>query len=137
MRDGFVHLPGRKKNVLITGFGRNVSPEWVETALRGETAVAQAVVFGDGAAVLSRGALAVPPRDSDDAALQAAVGRGERHRCPTTRGSATGSARRADFDAGRAWPRPTAGRSAARSGTLHADALGYGRTLIPLNPEPS
>ena len=32
--DGFVHVHGRKKHVLITGFGRNVSPEWVEAALR-------------------------------------------------------------------------------------------------------
>ena len=44
---------GRKKHVLITAFGRNVSPEWVETALRSEPAIAQAVVFGDGEPALS------------------------------------------------------------------------------------
>ena len=27
--DGFLHVTGRKKNMLITGFGRNVAPEWV------------------------------------------------------------------------------------------------------------
>ena len=72
--DGFVHIAGRKKHVLITAFGRNVSPEWVETALRSEGAVLQAVVLGDGAPAL--GAVLWPTAtDLDDAALQAAVDR--------------------------------------------------------------
>jgi long-subunit acyl-CoA synthetase (AMP-forming)/pyrroloquinoline quinone (PQQ) biosynthesis protein C len=50
--DGFVHLHGRKKNVLITGYGRNVSPEWVEAVLQSQPAIAHAVVFGDGEATL-------------------------------------------------------------------------------------
>lgn len=51
--DGFVWVRGRIKHVLITAFGRNVSPEWVETALRGGPTLAQAVVFGDGEPALS------------------------------------------------------------------------------------
>lgn len=51
--DGFVHLLGRRKQVLVTAFGRNVSPEWVETALRSEPVIGQAVVFGDGQPSLS------------------------------------------------------------------------------------
>ncbi|MBG6082921.1 long-subunit acyl-CoA synthetase (AMP-forming) [Rubrivivax gelatinosus] len=50
---GFVHVVGRKKNLLITGYGRNVSPEWPETALRCQPAIAQAVVLGDGEPALS------------------------------------------------------------------------------------
>ena len=70
--DGFVHVHGRRKNVIITGFGRNVSPEWVETALRSLPLIAQAVVFGDGAPALS--AVLWPSRDAvDDAALDSAV----------------------------------------------------------------
>jgi long-chain acyl-CoA synthetase len=70
--DGFLHVTGRKKNVLITGFGRNVAPEWVETALRSESAVAEAVVFGDGEPALS--AVVWPSSaDRDDAQLQGAV----------------------------------------------------------------
>lgn len=46
--DGFLFIDGRRKNVLITAFGRNVSPEWVETALGSQPAIAQAVVMGDG-----------------------------------------------------------------------------------------
>jgi long-subunit acyl-CoA synthetase (AMP-forming) len=72
--DGFVHIAGRKKNVLITAFGRNVSPEWVETALRSDPAVLQAVVLGEGAPAL--GAVLWPTAaELDDAALQAAVDR--------------------------------------------------------------
>ncbi|MCU0923765.1 MAG: AMP-binding protein, partial [Burkholderiaceae bacterium] len=70
--DGYLHVSGRKKNLLITAFGRNVSPEWVETALRGHPAVLQAVVFGDGEPALS--AVLWPTQaDATDAALQAAV----------------------------------------------------------------
>ncbi|HEY0823499.1 MAG TPA: AMP-binding protein [Ramlibacter sp.] len=73
--DGFLHVQGRKKNVLITGFGRNVSPEWVETALRSQQLVAQAVVFGDGQPALSAVVwpLAATLPDAEiDAAVQAA-----------------------------------------------------------------
>jgi long-chain acyl-CoA synthetase len=70
--DGYVHVLGRKTHVLITAFGRNVSPEWVEMALRDEPALVQAAVFGDGAPALSA---VLWPRDAalPDAALQAAV----------------------------------------------------------------
>jgi long-chain acyl-CoA synthetase len=70
--DGYLHVRGRKKQVLITAYGRNVSPEWVECALQAAPAVAQAVVFGDGEPQLS--AVLWPARaDLPDAALQAAV----------------------------------------------------------------
>jgi long-subunit acyl-CoA synthetase (AMP-forming) len=45
--DGFVHVTGRRKNVFITAYGRNVSPEWVESELVQHPAFAQAVVFGE------------------------------------------------------------------------------------------
>lgn len=70
--DGFVFVHGRKKNVLITAFGRNVSPEWVETALRNHPAVAQAVVLGDGEPELCA-VLWPMVAGTTDAALQSAV----------------------------------------------------------------
>lgn len=70
--DGYVHVRGRRKHVLITSFGRNVSPEWVETALRGHPAVAQAVVLGDGQPALGAVLWPLDPH-APDAALQAAV----------------------------------------------------------------
>ena len=45
--DGFLYVHGRKKNVFITSFGRNVSPEWVEAELTATGAILQAVVFGE------------------------------------------------------------------------------------------
>lgn len=69
---GFVHIDGRKKHVLITAFGRNVSPEWVETALRSDRLIGQTVVLGDGQPALS--AVLWPlVAQATDAELQAAV----------------------------------------------------------------
>jgi long-subunit acyl-CoA synthetase (AMP-forming) len=45
--DGFLYVSGRRKNLFITSFGRNVSPEWVEGELCDEAAIAQAAVFGE------------------------------------------------------------------------------------------
>lgn len=45
--DGFLYLTGRRRNLFITAFGRNVSPEWVERELVLEKAIVQAVVFGE------------------------------------------------------------------------------------------
>lgn len=45
--EGYLHLTGRKKNMFITAFGRNVAPEWVECELTGGLAIGQAAVFGE------------------------------------------------------------------------------------------
>lgn len=42
--EGFLTVQGRKDNLLITAFGRNISPEWVETALMADPRIALAVV---------------------------------------------------------------------------------------------
>ncbi len=70
--DGFLTIDGRKKDILITGFGRNVSPEWPEAALSGTGRVAQALVVGEGQPCLA--ALIVPfPGHASTAEIQAAV----------------------------------------------------------------
>jgi long-chain acyl-CoA synthetase len=70
--DGFVHITGRKKNVFITSFGRNVSPEWVESELLQHPAFAQAVVHGE--ARPFNVAIVWPRRaDLDDDALRQAL----------------------------------------------------------------
>lgn len=48
--DGFLFLTGRKKDIYVTAFGRNVSPEWVEGELTQEEGIVQAAVFGEGRA---------------------------------------------------------------------------------------
>lgn len=45
--EGYWYLSGRKKNMFITSFGRNVSPEWVESTLIHQPALLQVCVFGE------------------------------------------------------------------------------------------
>ncbi len=72
--DGYLYVSGRKKDILITGFGRNVSPEWPEAALAGTGAIAQAMVVGEAQPYLA--ALLVPAAPGlGAAALQDAVDR--------------------------------------------------------------
>lgn len=44
---GYLYISGRKKNIFITSFGRNVSPEWVERELKLSPYIAQAALFGE------------------------------------------------------------------------------------------
>jgi long-subunit acyl-CoA synthetase (AMP-forming) len=72
--DGFLHVEGRRKHVIITSFGRNVAPEWPEAELAAGGAIAQAAVFGEArprlcAVVVPRSAAAT------DAAIEAEVRR--------------------------------------------------------------
>ena len=55
---GFLHIAGRKKNILITSYGRNISPEWVESVLLTQPEILQTVIYGDAQPFLS--ALIVP-----------------------------------------------------------------------------
>jgi len=45
--DGYVRITGRKKDLIITSNGKNVSPSNIEDQLRETRFVSQAVVFGD------------------------------------------------------------------------------------------
>lgn len=70
--DGYVHITGRKKHLFITSFGRNVSPEWVESELLQHATFAQAIVCGE--AQPFNVAIVWPRRaDLDDAALLEAL----------------------------------------------------------------
>jgi len=57
-QDGFLSISGRRANTIITAYGRNVSPEWVESELTAQPEIRQAVVLGEAQAELS--ALIVP-----------------------------------------------------------------------------
>lgn len=46
--EGHLFIQGRKKNLIITAFGRNFSPEWVESELTSAPIIQQAFVIGDG-----------------------------------------------------------------------------------------
>lgn len=69
--DGHLQLWGRRRNLLITSYGRNIAPEWIESTLLAQPAIAQAVVGGDGRPWLS--AVLVGAPGVDPAGLAAAV----------------------------------------------------------------
>lgn len=69
--DGFLHVTGRIKNTLISSFGRNISPEWVEAELLSQPSIEQAIVFGDAQPCLS--AVLVVPSTIDDPHLYSMV----------------------------------------------------------------
>lgn len=69
---GFVHVRGRRRNVFITAYGRNVSPEWVETELTQQPAIAQAMVSGE-ARAFNAAVLVARDAEVGDDELQAAV----------------------------------------------------------------
>ena len=69
--DGFLFLTGRRKNLFITAFGRNVAPEWVEGELLAHPAILQAALFGE--ARPFNVAVLVPRPGADAPAIEAAV----------------------------------------------------------------
>ena len=70
--DGYLYVLGRQRNVFITSFGRNVSPEWVEAEIAQQPGVAQVLVHGEGRPYAV--ALIVPTRpDLDPGAIHQAV----------------------------------------------------------------
>jgi long-chain acyl-CoA synthetase len=80
--DGFVSVVGRKKNVIITSHGRNVSPEFVEASYRQVHGVRDIVVLGEqrlcggGGRLRPRSAARAPDRTRQDSFIR----RGARHR---------------------------------------------------------
>lgn len=71
--DGYLYLTGRKKNMFITAWGRNIAPEWVERELVLQPAIQQAAVFGE--ARPWNVALIVPAAGSDAQAINDAIAR--------------------------------------------------------------
>lgn len=45
---GYLRISGRKKDLIINSYGKNISPSEIELALRHEPLISQAVVIGDG-----------------------------------------------------------------------------------------
>jgi len=47
LRDGFLHITGRKKDILITAGGKNIAPKNLESDIKQHPLVGEAVVIGD------------------------------------------------------------------------------------------
>lgn len=63
---GFLHIDGRRKNILISSFGRNINPEWIEGRLLGRSILRQCIVVGDGKPWCSALLSPTDPACSDD-----------------------------------------------------------------------
>ena len=71
IEDGYLRITGRKKDIIITSSGKNVTPSNIETALKESRWIAEAVVFGDNRPYL----VALITLDPDEApALAAKLG---------------------------------------------------------------
>jgi long-subunit acyl-CoA synthetase (AMP-forming) len=123
--DGYLHVAGRKRNVIITAFGRNVAPEWVESELAAQPAIAQAAVFGEARPHLA--AVVVP-----------------RHRDGVAAAVAAANEALPDYARVRAWieadePFTAANGLATANGRIRRDVIGarYGTQLDQLYEEES
>lgn len=47
IKQGFLYITGRVKNILVNSYGRNISPEWVEAEILATGLFQQAVLIGD------------------------------------------------------------------------------------------
>jgi long-chain acyl-CoA synthetase len=63
LEDGYLRITGRKKDLIITSSGKNVSPANIEAALRESRWISQAVVYGDDRSYL----VALLTLDADEA----------------------------------------------------------------------
>ncbi|RLA14091.1 MAG: hypothetical protein DRQ52_04920 [Gammaproteobacteria bacterium] len=70
--NGYLYIEGRYDNLLLTSFGRNVSPEWVELLLVDQPVIQQAVLLGGGQRQL-KALLVVAAETSDQQIEQALV----------------------------------------------------------------
>ncbi|OUR66055.1 hypothetical protein A9Q73_07920 [Bermanella sp. 47_1433_sub80_T6] len=71
--DGFLYISGRKKNLIVSSFGRNISPEWVESELQQASQIAQLAIFGDAKPWLS--AVITPAENSSEAHIERVIQR--------------------------------------------------------------
>jgi long-chain acyl-CoA synthetase len=61
--DGFLHIVGRKKDIIINAAGKNIAPAKLETAMKNHPLVAQACMVGDGRPYMSM-LLAIDPEEA-------------------------------------------------------------------------
>lgn len=48
--DGYLSIVGRKKDIIVTSYGKNIAPDEIEGSIKGSEFVSQAVMVGDGRA---------------------------------------------------------------------------------------
>jgi long-subunit acyl-CoA synthetase (AMP-forming) len=69
--DGYLYITGRIKNTIISSFGRNISPEWVEGIFLASPLIQAVAVFGEAEPSLS--AVILPSSDLTDRELASVI----------------------------------------------------------------
>ncbi|WP_437905790.1 long-chain fatty acid--CoA ligase [Sorangium sp. So ce327] len=82
--EGFLHITGRKKEILITAGGKNISPKNIEEALKRHDLIAEAVVVGDGRKFLTA-LLVLAPDAVKRLSAERGLGRDLSHASPEIR----------------------------------------------------
>jgi long-chain acyl-CoA synthetase len=78
--DGFLTITDRKKDIIVTAGGKNVAPQNLETELKRQPGISQAVVVGDRRPYLVALITVEPEAEDAEAAAQAAVDEVNRER---------------------------------------------------------
>jgi len=78
--DGFLRITDRKKDIIVTAGGKNVAPQNLETELKRQPGISQAVVVGDRRPYLVALITVEPGVEDGEAAAQAAVDEVNRER---------------------------------------------------------
>ncbi|MEO8938599.1 MAG: AMP-binding protein [Burkholderiaceae bacterium] len=124
-RDGYLYITARKKNMFISAFGRNVSPDWIESELLVHPSIAQVAVFGEGRPFNT--AVIVAPPSASRSEIEAAIADTNRRLPDYARVSKWTAARE---------PFSTANGLLTSNGKLRRDALvaRYAQALNTLYP---
>lgn len=69
--EGFLFITGRIKQIIVSSFGRNISPEWVESNGSTEPEINQIAIFGEAQPYLS--AVIYAKEDVSDSMLEHAI----------------------------------------------------------------
>lgn len=70
--DGYVYVRGRARNMFITSFGRNVSPEWVEREIAQQPGIRHVMVCGE-ARPFAVALVSAPASEVDAATIERAI----------------------------------------------------------------
>jgi long-chain acyl-CoA synthetase len=83
--EGFLHITGRKKDLIITAGGKNIAPKNIESAIKDHPIVGEAVVIGDRRKFLSA-LISLDPEKAEEFAREHGLAVDELHTSPQLQG---------------------------------------------------
>lgn len=83
--DGYLHITGRKKDLIITAGGKNIAPKNIESAMKDLNLIGEAVVIGDRRKYLSC-LVSLDPEKAEEFAKEHGIDVAKLHESPQVRG---------------------------------------------------